>query len=397
MNVCVAGKNNIAVEVLKYLIKNNKGRYNLHVICNESRGEIIGFQKSLADCAQNNNVPLVQLEEVYEYEDLIFLSMEFDKIIHPSKFKDARLFNVHFSLLPAYKGMYTSAIPILNGEAYSGVTFHRIDAGIDTGDIIAQRKIIIEKKDTCRDLYQKYLDNAIELVLSCLEDVLAKRETAKRQPAEGASYYAKGYIDYSNLKLNLRDVAVSVERQIRAYSFREYQMPSLCGEGIIACEVTDTKSEFKPGTIVQENEMCFEVATIDYNVILYKDKYEELFKCCEAGDLERAKQICEVKEHVNIVENHGWTPLIVATYNNHYELVKYLIGVGANVFVKNYHGTNLLMYAKEAYKKYNDRRLFKLYRNLGVNMHEKDDYGFSVLDYIKKEGLVSLVKEDTDE
>lgn len=47
--------------------------------------------------------------------------------------------------------MYTSAMVLLNGEEYTGVTFHRIDKGIDTGEIIAQQKIKIDYEDNCRD------------------------------------------------------------------------------------------------------------------------------------------------------------------------------------------------------------------------------------------------------
>lgn len=391
LNVCVAGKNNIAVEVLEYLIKNNNDRYNLCVICNEKRSEIKRFQKSLAFLAESNNIPVVLLNDVYEYEDLIFLSMEFDKIIKPDRFKDARLFNIHFSLLPAYKGLYTSAVPILNGEKYSGVTFHRIDAGIDTGDIIAQRKFEIDKTDTCRDLYQKYLFNSIDLVKSCLEDILAKTEKSVKQTAEGASYYPLGYIDYNNLKLNFRDVAVSVERQVRAYSFREYQMPTFNGIDIISCEITDIRSECKPGIIIKENVSLLEVSTIDFDVILYKDRFDELFESCKTGDLDKVKKICKVKAHIEVADDHGWTPLIVATYNNHFDVVTYLIDVGASIYAKNYNGTNLLMYAKEAYKQFGDRRLFDLYKDLGLDIFEKDEYGLNVVDYIKQDGLAELL------
>ena len=67
---------------------------------------------------------------------IFFISLEFDKIINTSLFKTTNLFNIHFSLLPRYKGMYTSILPILNGDKISGVTLHKIDRGIDTGDII---------------------------------------------------------------------------------------------------------------------------------------------------------------------------------------------------------------------------------------------------------------------
>ena len=58
----------------------------------------------------------------------------------PKNFLNARLYNIHFSYLPAYKGMFTSALPIKNGEVDSGVTLHKIESGIDTGDIIDQIK-----------------------------------------------------------------------------------------------------------------------------------------------------------------------------------------------------------------------------------------------------------------
>ena len=391
MYVCVAGKNNIAVDVLIYLIENNNDRYELCVICNDSRTEIVGFQKSLSQCAKEHGIPIVSLSDVYEYEDLIFLSMEFDKIIRPDKFTDARLFNIHFSLLPAYKGMYTSAIPILNGERYTGVTFHRIDAGIDTGDIIDQKKIKISDDDTCRDLYIKYLQEGAKLVLENIEIVLRKEEKSKIQPAYGASYYPVGYINYENLKINFRDVAISVNRQIRAYSFREYQLPSFNNTKIISSKITDEKSVAKPGSVLFEDEICFVISTIDYNIILYKDRFDELLLDCEKGIYKGVEEICQVKEHINTCNRVGWTPLIVATYNNQYEIAEYLIDKGANVFISNYHGTNLLMYAKEVFKRYGDRNLFDLYISKGLDVNKKDDYGNSLLDYIEIERIEGLL------
>ena len=69
--------------------------------------------------------------------------IEFDQIIKPTEFRSNRLFNIHFSYLPEFKGMYTSAIPILQGSTHTGVTLHGIDQGIDTGPIIAQEKFEI--------------------------------------------------------------------------------------------------------------------------------------------------------------------------------------------------------------------------------------------------------------
>ena len=392
MNICVAGKNNIAVDVVSYLNEHNNGRYKLCTICNDSRKELIGFQKSLSSYAKQYNIPIVKLEETYCMKDLIFLSMEFDKIIKPNLFSDARLFNIHFSLLPAYKGMYTSAIPILNGERFTGVTFHRIDSGIDTGEIISQRKIPIGDKDTARDLYIKYNIEGARLVIDNIESVIDGREKSHKQSNNGASYYPKGYIDYANLKININTSAQQVERQIRAFSFREYQMPCFNGVPVCICEISEDISREKAGTVLYEDQSKICVTTIDYNVILYKDRFEELIIACENGDIDNVKEICSVGINIiNSQNSFGWTPLIVATYNNNVKVVEYLISVGADINITNYNGTNLLMYAKEAYIRTGDRTLFDLLVKKGLNCSKKDLYGKNVIDYIKEQGVNELL------
>ena len=60
--------------------------------------------------------------------------------------------------------MFTSSLPLLYGDEYSGVTLHKIDDGIDTGDIIDQIKFNISSIDSARDLYFKYLENGLILL-----------------------------------------------------------------------------------------------------------------------------------------------------------------------------------------------------------------------------------------
>ena len=61
--------------------------------------------------------------------------------------------------------MYTSALPFINGESLTGVTLHKIDLGIDTGDIIGQKRIEILDTDTARSLYLKYIQYGTKLVI----------------------------------------------------------------------------------------------------------------------------------------------------------------------------------------------------------------------------------------
>jgi methionyl-tRNA formyltransferase len=137
--------------------------------------------------------------------------------------------------------------------------------------------------------------------------------------------------------------------------------------------ITNIRSNEKPGTVVMENESFVMMSTVDYYIVLYKDRFDELLSACETGNMELVSAICSVKEHINAQNNRGWSPLMVATYNNRKNVVKYLVSVGADIWQVNYNGTNLLMYAKETYKIYKDDYLFKLYKRLGLS-EDMEDY-----------------------
>lgn len=119
-------------------------------------------------------------------------------------------------------------------------------------------------------------------------------------------------------------------------------MPCFNGVLVCKCEIFEDISRGKAGTILFEDQSKICVTTIDYNVILYKDRFEELITACENGDINIVKEICSVG--INIIDSQnsfGWTPLIVATYNNNVKVIEYLISIGVDVNKTNYNGTNL--------------------------------------------------------
>ena len=77
------------------------------------------------------------------------LSLDFIK-----KFK-GKILNIHPSLLPKYKGLNTHARAIKNKDKYSGCTVHLVNAKLDSGKIILQKKIKIFKKDTVYKLKKR--------------------------------------------------------------------------------------------------------------------------------------------------------------------------------------------------------------------------------------------------
>jgi methionyl-tRNA formyltransferase len=76
--------------------------------------------------------------------------------------------NLHASLLPKYRGAAPIQWAIANGETVTGVTTMRIDAGLDTGDILLQREVAIEPKDTAETLAPRLASIGADLMVGTL-------------------------------------------------------------------------------------------------------------------------------------------------------------------------------------------------------------------------------------
>ena len=240
--ICIAGKNQIAINATQYLLKNlHIHKEFLRVITNSDDTGTDDWQPSFKKFASNNALQIINLKDAYTIKNLIFISLEFDKIINPKEFQTKKLYNLHFSLLPAYKGMYTAILPILKGETKSGVSFHLIDEGIDTGDIIRQKTYDITLQDTAYTLYSKNLDYAFLLFKETIGDILKNKIKATKQSYLGASYYSKNTIDFKNIHIDLNKTSFEIYNQIRAFIFPPYQLPKIDGKEIYKCVLSDEK------------------------------------------------------------------------------------------------------------------------------------------------------------
>lgn len=387
MKLVIAGKNSIAVDVLKYAIDHLE--IQIFVVLNQTENFKNNFQKSLGFYANLWKIPILKLDEVYKHEDAIFLSLEFDKIVKPNLFKTKSLFNIHFSLLPAYKGMYTSALPILHNINKTGVTLHEIDAGIDTGDIIDKKEFTIDNRDTSRDLYMKYIKIGTELVIKNITNLVENNYSSYKQLSKQSTYYGKKSIDYSVLKINYIQTAEQVLRELRAFSFREYQLPKFQNYQIEKGQITKINSTLKPGAIVYEDDHKIQVATIDYDIVLFKDLYEILWKYCEVNDYLSLKKLLSIQKFdLETKTKEGWTALIIAAYNGAFECLELLINYGANVNATNYNYTTALMYAKTNYLNTDNKKCLDKLIDSGANLHSKDVFGKTLLDWVKEENTV---------
>jgi methionyl-tRNA formyltransferase len=385
MRICIAGKNNIAVDALEHLLKFISPS-DICVVVNSTENFKNTSLKSLGFFAKLWGVKILTLQEVYLIEDIHFISLEFDKIIKPDFFRSKNLFNIHFSLLPKYKGMYTSLLPILNMEEYSGVTLHKIDSGIDTGDVIDQIAFKIDKL-TCRELYFTYMKEGFELFKKRIPQLLKKEFEYFPQSSHLGTYFGKKAFEFNSFVLDLNKTAYQIQSQIRALNFREYQLAKFNNSKIYKAIILNSKSSLKPGTIISETKESVILSTIDYNIELYIDYFDELLNYCKIGDQEKVEEIIDYIADLNEVDKNGWTPLVIACYYGRFEIVKLLESRGADLFYLNQNKTNLIMYAKEAFLTSNNPELINFLINKGVNINSKDIFGKNVFEYLSNDQL----------
>lgn len=390
--LCIGGKNDITVNVLKYVLENISD-IELIVIPDRVDDGVDKWQRSVALFSKNNGIRTATLEEVYDIDGLVFISTEFDRIIKPEKFRNADLYNIHFSMLPKYKGMFTSVLPILQGMDHTGVTLHVIRPGIDTGEIIEQRKIMIEPDWNSLDLYRELIRTGSEVVISNLKKLLNKDIDPYPQPKIGSTYYGTGYIDFKSLVLDTKATADQIRLQVNAFAFRPYQLLKFNGEDLIGSYITDDVSSEKPGTVLYEDDISLKMATIDYDIILYKDVLNELIEAIRSHDNGKAKALCSYKKIINDKESHGWTPLTVAVYNNNLEMAKWLYDQGADINVLNNNGTTLLMYAKNAGLDTGDWSVFRWLMDNGLSAETRDYAGLKIKDYVSHEQLQKIPED----
>ncbi|MDD7390211.1 MAG: methionyl-tRNA formyltransferase [Lachnospiraceae bacterium] len=167
--------------------------------------------------------------------------------------------NIHASLLPKLRGAAPIQWAVIQGDEKAGVTTMWMDEGLDTGDMLLKKEVILDPQETGGSLFDKLSLCGCELILETLEAL--EEGTAVRTPQTGESSYAKiltkelGNIDWTR-------PAEEIERLIRglnpwpsAYSYLNGKMVKFWSSA-----VTERPEQEEPGTILQLNKHSFAVS-----------------------------------------------------------------------------------------------------------------------------------------
>lgn len=122
--------------------------------------------------------------------------------------------NLHFSLLPAYRGAAPVQHALLDGLRQTGVTVQYLAEELDAGDIIAQTPVPIEEDDTTATLMQRCLDTAIPLLLDLLPAVKSGSAPRTPQKHENATLAPKLHKEDGIIRWN--QPARAIHNRVRA-------------------------------------------------------------------------------------------------------------------------------------------------------------------------------------
>jgi methionyl-tRNA formyltransferase len=159
--------------------------------------------------------------------------------------------NIHYSLLPRWRGAAPVQRAILAGDKETGIDIMRMDEGLDTGPVLLREKVPIPPRATAGSLFEDLAPRSAKLILRALDEIDAGSIRPMPQPKEGALYAAKlaradGLIDWTK-------PALEIERQIRAFQPWPGAFFTLGAEAVkvLAAEIVPDKSG-APGTLCED-------------------------------------------------------------------------------------------------------------------------------------------------
>ncbi|HSG75696.1 MAG TPA: methionyl-tRNA formyltransferase [Burkholderiales bacterium] len=138
--------------------------------------------------------------------------------------------NIHASLLPRWRGAAPIQRALLAGDAETGITIMRMDAGLDTGPMLAQERIAISAGDDAQSLHDRLAALGARMIVAALAEAAAERVRAVPQSAQGVTYARK--IEKRETEIDWRRPASEIERAVRALRPVPGAMARLRGETI---------------------------------------------------------------------------------------------------------------------------------------------------------------------
>jgi len=188
--------------------------------------------------------------------------------------------NLHASLLPNYRGAAPINWALINGEKYTGVTTFFIDEKIDTGDILMQKRIKINKTDNAEDLHNSLSKIGSLLINETINGVVNNSiKSSKQKPNK--TYKTAYKLNKDNIKINWKSKSIEIYNKIRGLSPYPGARTTIIDSKdktkkniiIYDCDYKLINHKLNPGhIIISKND--FKISCIDGYILLMDIKIE---------------------------------------------------------------------------------------------------------------------------
>jgi methionyl-tRNA formyltransferase len=167
--------------------------------------------------------------------------------------------NVHYSLLPAYRGAAPVERALMDGVTEAGTTIMLMDPGLDTGPIIEQVPVPLARDDDAGSLLMKMADASGPALVRALDALQAGDLASTPQPDKGASIAAK--ITDADRPIDPRRTAVEIQQQVRALSPHIGATLGIDGQAFKVWRVKPTNAAAVPGLVRDSGRLVLGTAS----------------------------------------------------------------------------------------------------------------------------------------
>ncbi|MEH0938315.1 methionyl-tRNA formyltransferase [Micromonospora psammae] len=160
--------------------------------------------------------------------------------------------NLHFSLLPAWRGAAPVQHAVLHGDELTGASVFQLEQGLDTGPVYGTLTDEIRPTDTSGDLLERLAHSGAGLLVAVLDAIGAGTARAEPQPADGVSLAPK--LTVEDARVRWTDPAFAVDRRIRACTPAPGPWTTFRDDRVKLGPVTPVGNgpELKPGELLVE-------------------------------------------------------------------------------------------------------------------------------------------------
>jgi methionyl-tRNA formyltransferase len=155
--------------------------------------------------------------------------------------------NLHASLLPKYRGAAPIQWAVAQGETVSGVTTMRIDAGLDTGDILLQQELRIAPEDTSETLSPPLSDIGADLMVVTLRGLQAG--TIKAKPQDNSHATLAPILQKDDGRLDFNRSAQEIYNRLRGFQPWPGAFTTFRGKGLQIRAAKPVEKQLPPATL----------------------------------------------------------------------------------------------------------------------------------------------------